>query len=63
MSTFMHAVGPHIARAFARSLDLLSCLHDAMMEARTQRAVLEAEQFHRRYRLSSRNGDDPPIVR
>jgi hypothetical protein len=63
MSTFMHAVGTHIARALARGLHLLSCLHETIIEVRTQRAILEAELFHGRYRLSSKNDDDLPIVR
>jgi hypothetical protein len=63
MITFLHAVGTHFARAFARGLHLLSCLHDSMIEARTQRAMLEANRFHGRYRPPSRNDDDLPIVR
>ena len=63
MSTFMHAVGAHIARAFARGFRLLSRLHETIIEVRTQRAVLEAELFRGRYRLSSKNDDDLPIVR
>jgi hypothetical protein len=63
MITFIHAVGTHFARAFARGLHLLSCLHDSIIEARTQRAMLEANRFHGRYRPSSKNDDDLPIVR
>jgi hypothetical protein len=63
MSTFMHAVGTHVARVFARGLQLLSRLHETIIEVRTQRAILEAELFHGRYRLSSKNDDDLPIVR
>jgi len=63
MSTFIHAVGTHIARVFARGLQLLSRLHETIIEVRTQRAILETELFHGRYRLSSKNDDDLPIVR
>jgi hypothetical protein len=62
MSTFMHAAATHIASAFARGLRLLSRLHETIVEARTQRAILEAELFHGRYRLSSKNDDDLPII-
>jgi uncharacterized protein YqgV (UPF0045/DUF77 family) len=63
MSTFIHAVGTLIAGAFARGLHLVSRLHETMIEVRTQRAILEAELFHGRYRLSSKNDDDLPIIR
>jgi uncharacterized protein YqgV (UPF0045/DUF77 family) len=63
MSTFMHAVGTLIAGAFTRCLDLLSRLHETIIEVRTQRAILETELFRSRYRLSSKNDDDLPIVR
>jgi uncharacterized protein YqgV (UPF0045/DUF77 family) len=63
MRTFMHAVGTRIAGAFASAIDLLSRLHETMIEVRTQRAILEAELFHGRYRLSSKNDDDLPIIR
>jgi hypothetical protein len=53
----------HLARAFARSLSLLSHLREAFAEARQQRAILEAELFRGRYHLSSKNDDDLPIVR
>ena len=62
MSMFMHAVGTHIARAFTRGFHLLSRLHETIIEVRTQRAILEAELFHGRYRLSSKNDDDLPII-
>ena len=62
MRTFMHAVGTHIAEAFARGLRLMSRLHETIIEVRTQRAILEAELFHGRYRLSSKNDDDLPII-
>jgi hypothetical protein len=63
MSTFIHAVGTHIARVFARDLQLLSRLHETIIEVRTQRAILETELFRGRYRHSSKNDDDLPIVR
>ena len=63
MSTFMHAVGTNIARAFTRGLYLLSRLHETIIEVRTQRGIIETELFRGRYRLSSKNDDDLPIVR
>jgi hypothetical protein len=63
MSTFIHAVGTHIASAFARGRQLLSRVHETIVEVRTQRAILETELFRGRYRLSSKNDDDLPIVR
>jgi hypothetical protein len=47
MSTFIHAVGTHIATVFARGLDLPTRLHETIIEVRTQRAILEAELVSR----------------
>ena len=63
MSTFMHAVETHIARAFTRGLLLLSRLHETIIEVRTQRGIIETELFRGRYHLSSKNDDDLPIIR
>ena len=63
MSTFIHAAGTHIAGAFARAFHLLVRLHETIIEVRTQRAIIETELFRGRYRLSSKNDDDLPIVR
>ena len=63
MITFLHAAGMHIARACARGLDLLSRLNQSIIEARQQRAILEAALFRSRYHLSSKNDDDLPTVR
>ena len=63
MRTFMQDARRHIARAFVCALNLLSRLHNTMIEVRTQRGILEAELFYGRYHLSSKNDDDLPIVR
>jgi hypothetical protein len=63
MIMLLRAAGTQTARAFARSLRLLSLINQAIIETRQQRAILEAELFHGRYRLSSKNDDDLPLIR
>jgi hypothetical protein len=63
MIMLLRAAGTQMARAFARSLRLLSLINQAIIETRQQRAILEAELFHGRYRLSSKNDDDLPLIR
>ena len=50
-------------RTVARSLGLVSRLRDVLADVRANRRRLEAELFHNRYRLASKNDDDLPIVR
>jgi hypothetical protein len=47
----------------ARALGLVSRLRDVIADVRETRRKLEAELFHNRYRLVSKNDDDLPIVR
>jgi hypothetical protein len=49
--------------ATARALNFFSLLHESLVEARQARTKIEAELFHGRYRVSSKNDDDLPIVR
>jgi hypothetical protein len=63
MITCLHAAKMRVARFFARSLALLSSFNQFIIDAREQRAILEAERLRRRYRPSSKNDDDLPIVR
>jgi len=41
----------------------LISFHEAIAEARVQRAMIEAELYRKRYLHSSKNDDDLPIVR
>jgi hypothetical protein len=51
------------SRTVARALGLISRLRDVTADVREIRRKLEAELFHDRYRLVSKNDDDLPIVR
>src|SRR3954468_14290320 len=51
------------SRTAARALGLVSRLRDVIADVREIRRKLEAELFHNRYRLVSKNDDDLPIVR
>jgi hypothetical protein len=59
LSTFFVAV----ARTLARAASLMSDLQRSVAQARAHRARVEAELFHGRYHLSSKNDDDLPLVR
>ena len=63
MVVFIHAVRMLLGRIVARAIGLFSILRDSFVEARQARTTLEAELFQGRYRLSSKNDDDLPIVR
>jgi hypothetical protein len=52
-----------IARTLARAASLMSDLQRSVAQARADRARVEAELFHGRYHLSSKNDDDLPLVR
>jgi hypothetical protein len=52
-----------LRKAFVRSARLLMHAAQAVAEARMQRAVIEAELYRNRYKHSSKNDDDLPIVR
>ena len=51
------------SRTIARALGLVSRLRDVIADVRESRRKLEADLFHDRYRLVSKNDDDLPIVR
>ena len=63
MIGIVHASGLVVGKVAARTLNLFSILRDSFVEARQARVSLEADLFHGRYRLSSKNDDDLPIVR
>ena len=63
------AASPLAATAGFLRMTIRSCVRllvhmiDAIAETRTQRALIEAELYRNRYRHSSKNDDDLPIVR
>ena len=63
MGTFVHVAGFFVVRAVARGLNLLAHLRDALVEARRVRLSLDAQLLRSRYRPSSKNANDLPIVR
>jgi len=63
MAAFAHTTWLVMERVVARLHSLLSLLHDAFVEARETRIKLEAELYRNRYRWSSKNDDDLPLVR
>ena len=63
MMAFAHTAWMVVEGAAARTWHVFSLLHDALVEARQTRTRLEADLFRNRYRLSSKNDDDLPIVR
>lgn len=50
-------------RAVVKSARILRHAAEVVAEARMQRARLEAEFYRRRYKHTSKNDDDLPIVR
>ena len=50
------------AKAAASALNLFTLLRASLVEARQARIRLEADLFRGRYRVSSKNDDDLPIV-
>jgi hypothetical protein len=63
MLTVLHAISLGIASVLARAASLLSRVQQTVAQARADRARIEAELFHGRYHLSSKNDDDLPLVR
>jgi hypothetical protein len=61
--TQMVPIIPIFHQVIVRASDLFSLLHETITEVRENRRKLEAELFHNRYRISSKNDDDLPIVR
>ena len=52
-----------MGNAITRCARLLTHAVQAVAEARMQRVAIEAELYHNRYKHSSKNDDDLPIVR
>ena len=63
MLVLINTISVAIANALTRAASLLSDLHRSLAQARADRARVEAELFHGRYHLSSKNDDDLPLVR
>jgi hypothetical protein len=63
MVAFVRTAWLLVERAVTKIHGLSSLLHHALIDARQTRTRLEAELFRNRYRLSSKNDDDLPIVR
>ncbi len=52
-----------LRHALSRGIKLLVHMIDAIAEARMHKAAIEAELYRNRYKHSSKNDDDLPIVR
>jgi hypothetical protein len=63
MLVLINTVSVAIGRTLARAASLLVRLQRSVTQARADRARVEAELFHGRYHLSSKNDDDLPLVR
>jgi hypothetical protein len=63
MTAFVHSSRTFVGRTIAKALNLFLLLRDAFIEAHQTRSRIEAELFRGRYRHSSKNDDDLPIVR
>ena len=63
MLTLVHTISIAIAKALAKAVSLLSHVRRSVARARADRKRVEAELFHGRYHLSSKNDDDLPLVR
>jgi hypothetical protein len=63
MLVLINTISVAIARTLARAVSLLLHLQRSVAQARADRAKVEAELFHGRYHLSSKNDDDLPLVR
>jgi hypothetical protein len=62
MLILLNTIAVAIAGALARAASLLFHLQRSVAQARAERARVEAELFHGRYHLSSKNDDDLPLV-
>jgi hypothetical protein len=63
MLVLISRISVAIAGTLARVLSLFSHLQRSVGQARADRARVEAELFHGRYHLSSKNDDELPLVR
>jgi hypothetical protein len=62
MLTLVHMISLAIASTLMKAVSLLSSVQRSMAQARAHRARVEADLFHGRYHLSSKNDDDLPLV-
>ena len=62
ISNLLATIG-YLRSAAIKSTKLFMHAVNAVAEARAQRALIEAELYRRRYKHSSKNDDDLPIVR
>jgi hypothetical protein len=62
MLTLVHTISLAVANTLMRAAALLSRVQHSVAQARADRARIEAELFHGRYHLSSKNDDDLPLV-
>jgi hypothetical protein len=62
MLTLVHTVSLAIANGLMKAASVLSRVRRSVAQARADRARIEAELFHGRYHLSSKNDDDLPLV-
>jgi hypothetical protein len=63
MLVLINTISVAIGRTLGGAASLLSHLQRTVAQARADRARVEAELFHGRYHLSSKNDDDLPLVR
>ena len=63
MLILINTISVAVARTLARAASLLFRLQRSVAQARAERARIEADMFHGRYHLSSKNDDDLPLVR
>jgi hypothetical protein len=62
MLTLVHMISLAIASTLMKAVSLLSSVQRSMAQARADQARVEADMFHGRYHLSSKNDDDLPLV-
>ena len=62
MLTLVNTISLAVANTLMKAAALLSRLQRSVAQARADRARVEAELFHGRYHLSSKNDDDLPPV-
>jgi hypothetical protein len=63
MLTLVRTISLAIANILMKGVVLQSRVRQSVAQARADRARVEAELFHGRYHLSSKNDDDLPLVR
>jgi hypothetical protein len=62
MLIVVNTISLAIARMLMKTPALLSRVQQSVARARADRARIEAELFHGRYHLSSKNDDDLPLA-